>query len=62
MHLCNLFNNLRSNGHSSTKLKLAAFFGTVALCILLFTFIIPKCRFYANFGVFLVFYYEQRSI
>ena len=62
MHSCNLFNNLRPNGHLSTKPKLDAFFGTGAICILLFSSIIPKYRFYANLVVFLVFYYEHRSI
>ena len=48
-----LFKNLRffvePNGHLSTKLKLAAFFGT-------------GTRFYANFEAIAVFYYEQSSI
>ena len=48
-----LFKNLRffvePNGHLSTKLKLAAFFGT-------------GTRFYAKFEAIAVFYYEQSSI
>ena len=59
MHLCNLFNNLRllvgPNGHLSTKPKLAAFFGRGTICLLLFSFIISKCRFTHILGLFLYF-------
>ena len=59
MNFCNLFNDLRllvgPNGNLSTKPKLAAFFGTGAIYLLWFSFVISKCRLMQILGLLLHF-------